>query len=149
VFDAQWNHEPLIDLPLIGKLLTIVFSILILVITIISTYNSKKSDLAFGAFIIAGIILNPASIDYHYMLMLIPIFILVDWLRKNPSTTLWTLFLICFASIALNLPNISPKITGGIWAFFAYPKLYGALGLWALSLRVAYISKFSESGLVN
>jgi hypothetical protein len=145
VFDAQWNPEPLIDLPLIGKSLTIVFSIIILVITIISTYNSKKSDLAFGAFIIAGIILNPASIDYHYMLMLIPIFILVDWLRKNPSTTIWTLFLICFASIAISLPYISPKITGGIWAVFAYPKLYGALGIWFLSLRISYLSKIIDS----
>jgi len=149
VFDVQWNPEPLIDQPIIGKSLTIVFSTLILVITIISAIKNNKPDLAFGAFIIAGIILNPASIDYHYMLILIPIFILVDCLRKNPSTTLWTLFLICFALIAISLPYISPKITGGFWAMVAYPKLYGALGLWALSLRASYLSKFSESGLVN
>lgn len=149
VFDEQWNSEPLINLPFLAKSLTIFFSVLILIITIIIAFKNKKSDLVFGSFIIIGIILSPASIDYHYMLMLIPILILFNWLIKNSSTVLWIIFLISFALIAASLPYISPKITSGLWAVFAYPKLYGALGFWALSLRVSYISKFSESGLAN
>ena len=141
VLDEQWNPAPLINLPYLGKSLTIIFSALILVITIIIAFKSKKLELIFGSFIIVGIILSPPSIDYHYMLMLIPIFILFDWLIKNPSPFLWVVFTIFFLLIAASIPYISPKITGGIWAVFAYPKLYGALGLWFLSLRGSYLSK--------
>jgi hypothetical protein len=148
VFDKQWNPEPLINLPFIGKSFTIIFSMLILIITISSVYKFRKLELAFGTFIIAGIILSPASIDYHYMLMMIPILILFNWLIKNPSPVLWGLFFISFILIAASIPYISTKIAEGLWAIFAYPKLFGALGLWVLSLRAAYISKCSESGLL-
>jgi hypothetical protein len=145
VLDEQWNPAPLINLPLLGKSMTIFFSMLILVITIIIAFKSKKSELIFGSFIIVGIILSPPSIDYHYMLMLIPIFILFDWLIKNPSVVLWSLFAISYLLIAMSLPYISPKITGGIWAVFAYPKLYGALGLLFLSVRASYITELPDS----
>jgi len=138
VFDAQWNPEPLIDQSIIGNSLTIVFSTLILAISLISVIKNNKPDLAFGTFIIVGIILSPSSIDYHYMLMLIPILVLFKWLIKTPSIGLWILFVISYLLIAASLPYISPKITGGLLAVFAYPKLYGALGLWLLSLKVSY-----------
>ena len=149
VFDTQWNPEPLINLPFIGKSLTLVFSILIFVITVFSVIKNNKPDLAFGVFVILGIILSPASIDYHYMLMLILILILYNWLIKNPSIALWKIFVISFLLIGVSLPYTSQKITGGSWAVFAYPKLYGALGLWVLSLRASYNSKISGSGLSN
>jgi len=148
VFDAQWNHEPLIDQPIIGKSLTIVFSTLILVISIISAIKNNKPDLPFGTFIIVGIILSPASIDYHYMLMFIPILILYNWLIKNPSPILWIVFAISFIFIAASIPYMSPKISGGLWAVFAYPKLYGALGLWCLFLRVSYLSKSDANPVI-
>jgi hypothetical protein len=106
--------------------------------------KSKKSELSFGSFIIVGIILSPPSIDYHYILMLIPIFILLDWLIKNPSVYLRSLFVISYLLIAASLPYISSKITEGWWAVFAYPKLYGALGMWFITLRASYDSKFSN-----
>ena len=100
-------------------------------------------------FIIMGIILSPPSIDYHYMLMLIPILILLNWLLKNPSKVLWIFFGISYLLIASSLPYISPKITGGLWAVLAYPKLYGALGLWVLSLRASYSSRSFENRLAS
>jgi hypothetical protein len=106
-------------------------------------------DLAFGTFIIVGIILSPPSIDYHYVLMLIPILILFNWLIKNPSKILWIFFGISYLLIAASIPYISPKITGGLWALFAYPKLYGALGLWVLSLHASYSSRSFESRLAS
>lgn len=145
VLDGQWNPAPLVNLPLLGKSMTIIFTLIILNVALIIAIKSKKSELVFGSFIIVGIILSPPSIDYHYMLMLIPIFILFDWLIKNPSVFLWSLFAISYLLIAASLPYISPKITGGIWAVFAYPKLYGALGLLVLSIRASYITKLTES----
>jgi hypothetical protein len=145
VLDGQWNPAPLINLPMLGKSMTIFFSMLILVITIIIAFKNKKSDLVFGTFIIVGIILSPPSIDYHYMLMLIPILIIFNWLIKNPSSFLWVVFAISFLLIAASIPYISPKITGGLWAVFAYPKLYGALGLLVLSMRASSITELPDS----
>ena len=33
--------------------------------------------------------------------------------------------------IGADLPYLSPRVADGAWALFAYPKLYGALLLWA------------------
>lgn len=145
VLNEKWNPEPIFNLAIIGKLLTIMVSLTILIITSISSFNNKRSDIALGLFIIAGLILNPATIDYHYILILIPIIILLDWLRNNSSFRMWGIFLVSFILIALSIPYTSSKVTSGIWAILAYPKLYGALGLWGLSLRAAYDSKVSES----
>lgn len=141
IFDAKWNPEPIINLEIVGILLTIVSSLIILALTIFSIIKHKKPDLAFGLFVIAGLILNPASIDYHYMLILVPVLILIDWLRRNPSKYLWILFGVSFVLIALKIPYVSPKVTGGYLALFAYPKLYGAVGLWLLGLRASRIQK--------
>jgi hypothetical protein len=47
------------------------------------------------------------------------------------------------------LPYISPKVTGGLWAIFAYPKLYGATGLLGLLLIAAYRSKPAEKQIIK
>jgi len=137
IFDAKWNPEPILNLKIVGILLTIISSLIILAVTIFNIIKYKKTDLAFGLFIIAGLILNPASIDYHYMLILLPVLILIDWLRRKPSKNLWILFGVSFILIALNIPYVSPKVTGSWLALFAYPKLYGAMGLWLLALKVS------------
>jgi hypothetical protein len=149
VYDKQWNPEPLFNLPILGNVLSIVFSLLIIIITSISTVKFKKTDLSFGAFIIAGIVISPASLDYHYIIMLIPVLILFSWLMHNPSNLFWALFLFFYLLMGVYLPYISPKVTGGLWAIFAYPKLYGAIGLLGLLLIVAYRSKPTEKQLIR
>jgi hypothetical protein len=73
-------------------------------------------------------------LDYHYVLILIPVLIILDWLRQNPSKIFWILFIIFYLLIAVFIPYISPKVTGSLLALFAYPKLYGAIGLLILML---------------
>ena len=103
-----------------------------------NTYKFKNWDLAFGAFVIVGLAVNPVSIDYHYVLILIPVIIMINRLRVNRSMFLLNLFLFFYVLIALDLPYTSTKVTNGIWAIFAYPKLYGALGLLGLTLWISY-----------
>jgi len=137
-FDEKWNLFPLADLPLLAKVLTILFSLMILLVTVIGANKIKKPDPAFGIFLIISIILSPASIDYHYVILLIPILISFEWLKGSKSRLNWSLFIISFILIAASIPYISPKITKGLLAIFAYPKLYGALGFLFLYLQAAY-----------
>lgn len=143
-FDEKWNLFPLANLPLLAKVLTILFSSIILIITTIGAYRIKKPDIAFGIFLIISIILNPASIDYHYMIMLIPILISFEWLNESNSRLNWSLFIISFVLIAASIPYTSPKVTKGLLAVFTYPKLYGALGFLLLYLRVAFKKEYYE-----
>jgi hypothetical protein len=78
VYDQQWNPEPVFHLPFFGKLLSIIFSFFIIATTSYYAFKFKEPDLSFGAFIIAGIVISPASLDYHYVIALIPILIFVN-----------------------------------------------------------------------
>ena len=146
MFDENWNLYPVADIPILAISLTIIFSFVVLIITGFSAIKLNLKDLAFASFIIAGTILNPASIDYHFILLLIPIIISIDLIIKNPSKFLWVLFFISYTLIALKLPYTSSKMTEGMIAIFAYPKLYGAIGLLILCLLLSSRSKNEVSG---
>ncbi len=132
VFNQQWNPYPIIDLPVLGILLSSVISLLFLVAIIIYSYRQKKTELSFAIFLIAGVILSPVSLDYHYVVLLLPILIFINWLRENNKRFLWILLILFYALIATGLPYTSGKITTGWLAIFAYPKLYGAIGILGL-----------------
>ncbi|MBK9097266.1 MAG: DUF2029 domain-containing protein [bacterium] len=146
MFDENWNLYPIADIPVLATLLTIIFTLIILIIAGFFALKSNLQDLTFASFIIAGTILNPASIDYHFVLLLIPIIISIELIRKKPTGFLWILFFISYTLIALKLPYTSSKITQGITAILAYPKLYGAIGLLILCLLLSYSSKNKVSG---
>jgi hypothetical protein len=140
-FNKVWNPEPLVNMPLLGNLLSI-FSVLI--ITGVSSFialKNKKSEIVFGVFIIASVLINPASLDYHYTILLLPFLLLINNIRKDSSAILRVMLLISIFLIAAYLPYASPRLTKGFWAVFAYPKLYGAIGLWGLFIRAAYRSE--------
>ena len=136
-YDKKWDPEPLFNFPILGNILSVFLSLIILIFTSIKTIKFNKRDFTFGAFIVAGIVISPASLDYHYVLILIPVVIIMTWLKQNPSKIFWVMFIILYLLIALFLPYISPKVTGGLWAVFAYPKLYGAIGILGLLLFAA------------
>jgi len=95
------------------------------------------------------LIISPVSLDYHYTILLLPILMLVAWIRNNPSFLLWILLLIFVALIAVDTPYSSPRISRGGWAIFAYPKLYGAIGLWGLSVWTSYQSRISGDNMIK
>lgn len=143
--NQQWNPEPLINLPLLGNLLSI-FSVLIIAgASSFIAFKRNKSEIAFGIFIIAGLIISPVSLDYHYTILLLPILMLINNIRKDSTVMLWIMILIFISLIAVYLPYASPRLAKGIWAVFAYPKLYGAIGLWGLFISAAYRSEVKEN----
>ena len=139
-FDQEWNPEPLFNMPLTGNLS---ITLCVLIVVVFSSYTAlklKKGEIVFGAFIIAGLIISHASLDYHYTILLLPILILVNRLRSNSSTLLWCILIMSVLLIAVNLPYTSQRIASGWLALFAYPKLYGAIILWGLSVWFSYRS---------
>lgn len=134
VFDMRWNPWPISDLPLVANSLTIIFTLIIIVISILFVIKHKDPQLSFAVFITIGVLINPASIDYHYLVILIPFLIMLSRLNENSSAIHWSVFIISYLLIAVKLPYTSNKVSGGYWALLAYPKLFGAIILWLLNI---------------
>jgi hypothetical protein len=98
----------------------------------------QSSEVLFGAFALLGVILSPLSLDYHYVLALPAMIILGRWAYSQRSRSAWLVLLLATLMIAWDLPYRSPRVSAGVWALLAYPKLYGALMLWGLALWAAY-----------
>ena len=91
------------------------------------------SRLMFAAFVLLGLILSPVTQPYHYVLAVLPVAILASSVQGRGLA--WTLTLLVGALlIGGDLPFRSPFLSNGAWALFAYPKLYGAVLLWAIAL---------------
>lgn len=144
-FSKEWNPEPLFNLPLLGDLLSVFCALIIVAVSSFIAFKQNKSEMAFGIFIITGLIISPVSLDYHYTILLLSILILINNIQKDSTAMLWVLILISISLIAVYLPYASPSLAKGVWAFFAYPKLYGAIGLWGLFIRAAYRSEVKET----
>jgi hypothetical protein len=139
-FDSTWNPAPLVDWPVAGNALALLAAAGVLAVSLACAARSapQSNEVLFGAFALLGVILSPLSLDYHYVLALPAMIILGRWAYSQRSRWAWPVLLLATLMIALDLPYRSPRVSAGLSALLAYPKLYGALMLWGLALWAAY-----------
>lgn len=136
VHDAQWNPEPLAHLPAVSMVVSWFAALGMLGVSLMVALR-RQSDLVFGSFTVLSLMLSPVSADSHYTMALLPIVILTSHVQDRIRSPEGLLLIAAALLIAADLPYGSAKVTSGVWALFAYPKLYGAFVLWALSLWLA------------
>jgi hypothetical protein len=131
---GPFSPRPVYPSPWLAALVQYGGAVFLLAGATLVSLRGRNPHLSFSAFVIAGIVLNPFALDYHYLLALVPIAILAA--RLNRSTRRWPLLIlaVAYALIAADLPYRSPRLNEGAWAILAYPKLYGAILLWALAV---------------
>ena len=134
VYDVRWNPNPLADIPMLGQGLPIVGLGVLLAVSAWYAYRRGGSDPVFAAFVLLGLIVSPVSVDYHYVIALLPIGILLSQFRGQLRSWPGLILITGILLIAADLPYRAVRLAPGAWAFFAYPKLYGALLLWGLAL---------------
>ncbi|MGH7501624.1 MAG: glycosyltransferase family 87 protein [Longimicrobiales bacterium] len=133
VTDPQWNPSPAIPFEY-GAIAGTVLAVVLLIVALILIDRRRDHDLAFAAISALSLALMPHSLDYHYVLAIFPIAVLLSRLHAQPrSVAFWLLALATFL-IAADLPYRSPRLADGVIALIAYPKLYGALLLAGLAL---------------
>ncbi len=131
-YDAQWNPAPLVAAPLLASLLTWGSLLGLMGLTSVVAAQRRHHDLVFAAFVMVSVLIVPLALDYHYMLLLLPIMILV----AQAGWTRWSKLVLALAValIATAIAYRQPALAAGWWALLAYPKLYGALLLWGLAV---------------
>jgi hypothetical protein len=125
--------DPLIQLPVLATALTWIASAALLGSTALAARRSGRSDLAFAAFVLLGLMITPVTGESHFTLALLPIAVLVAEAQQRNAWFVLPVFAGALL-IAADLSYPSPGPADGLLALEAYPKLYGALLLWGLAL---------------
>ena len=135
VVDSQWNPAPAFPFEY-GAIAATVLAGVILVIALMLIDRRRDHDLAFAGFSALSLALLPQSLDYHYVLAMFPIVVLLSRLHDRPKSISFVLLGLATFMIAAALPHNSPRLADGAIAILAYPKLYGALILAGLCLFI-------------
>jgi hypothetical protein len=144
VYEAQWSPQPLLDAPLLADGLTWLGILLLLGVTLYVGYRLGNHGLSFGLMVLTAVIVSPVSQSTHYVLLLLPIFLLAEEVGQRPFSWVTLLFLLAVLVIALDLPYRSPHWQRGLRALLAYPNLYGALTLWGISVLWFWELRFNS-----
>lgn len=134
-FDAQWNPAPVINAPIAGRALqALAVAAIVAGCLLVAARSREPRNLTFAAALAATVVLSPVSLDYHYVLLLLPAVIVIAGMRERRGVGTWLLLAIGLVLIGADLPFRSPALGAGIRAILAYPKLYGGLLVCGLAL---------------
>jgi len=133
-YDPIVHPRPLLAAPALAALVEFGGAAILLGGGGLIALRRENSDLSFAAFVIVSLVLSPFSLDYHYLLALLPLALLAGRCARQGGIGAWALLAVAYFLIAADLPYRSPRLRDGAWALLAYPKLYGALLLWGLCI---------------
>ena len=135
--DTRWNPAPLLDAPVAGSLIAGLLVLALVAMSMMVAARRPPVDALFAAFAALAVAVSPVSLDYHYVICLLPIAVLLARLRAEAWRTQGVLLLGAVLLIGADLPYRSPRLADGWLVVLAYPKLCGALLLWALAMHDA------------
>ena len=110
---------------------------LVLALLTLNAHAARKSpdrDLVIASGILLTLVAVPVSMVHAYTVALVPIALLIRELKGALLSRQGLMMWLGAAVILLPSPFLSPRLYDGWAALIAYPKLYGALLLWALCL---------------
>jgi hypothetical protein len=142
--DDTWNPSPLLAAPVLATFLIVASALTMVGLTLRQTWwldpaSRRARALAFAAWVTLDVVLSPVSEDYHYVLELAPIAILLaDWRDARPGRRWLAILVIGIGLIGAPLPYKVASLAMGGWSLLAYPKLYGALLLWGLAFSALH-----------
>jgi hypothetical protein len=142
-YDAGRNPLPLIELPAAAVGLSALGTGVMLGVGCYSAWRNRESDSAFSTFVLATLVLNPLTLEYHYPLALLPLAVAWAWVSRRATLGPVLLLGVAASILAFDLPYLSGRLANGAWSLLAYPRLYGALLLGGLTL---WISLQGEAG---
>ncbi len=139
VYDPTWNPYPLFHWPTGALLLSTIVTLAALGLTLWWGRRAETGDL-FAALLPLSVILLPVAEAHHFVILLIPIFWLVDSLADLPLATAFfstdgLLLGLALLLLIAPIPYEALSFRPGAWMFLAYPRLYGGWLLWGVAVR--------------
>jgi hypothetical protein len=159
-YDAAYNPGPVVDLPALVGWLWWAGAAVLLVVTVVILYLSRSTTdgdpdglvpglLPTALVVPLALILAPVAEDYHFVLALFPLLVVFRFMwdmytcrygdsgERQRTTFLVYTGLLLLSTVLLGAPwrfNV-PDVEG--WKSLSYyPRLYGALLLWALVMAL-------------
>jgi hypothetical protein len=130
--------SPVLALPLdVARGIATLIALSLLGATLYVAREHPGDELILGAAILLTVVLVPVSQMHTYAVAFVPIAQLVRRLKNTSGGWNWLMVAIGGALVLVPLPYGSPRLIDGWAALFAYPKLYGALILWAVCIVLA------------
>ena len=144
VYEATWNPRPVAHLPILAAGLTLAIEGAALLVSVRfhrlggeGGEGFEERALTLGMFISLLVATAPIGEGYHYVLIL-PGVVMAWWWAMRRRGPLWSGALLLAATVLICAPQKyydSPRIQAGWAAVFAYPRVYGAFGLWGWLLN--------------
>jgi hypothetical protein len=136
--EAAWNPRALFDAPLLAGTLAIASQVLLVGIVLSLAFRGRDWTLTFSAAVLAGLVASPFSQDYSYSQSVVPVALILAALQECPRpgpvlAALGALFLIGGSNW-----HKAMALQEGAAVLLAYPKVYGALVLLLLALRLSH-----------
>ena len=135
IYDAQWNPAPLARLPLLGRGLPLLALLAGLFVSLrwgpLDASQPEKRCLTLAMFLALAVPNAPVAEGYHYMLLLPSVLAAAWWAwHTRLGWPAWLALILAVLMLGAPLPYRSPRLSAGVWALLAYPRLYGANALW-------------------
>lgn len=140
-----FNPRPLLNAPALAAALSWL-SVIVVVGTSAGVATRRRGDdVVLAAFVLVGLLVMPVSASTHYLIALLAIAILLARLGRSPTRLHAAMLCAGIIGVMADVPFKSPRLAEGAVTLLAYPKLYGALLLWGLALRLAWLGPLQES----
>jgi hypothetical protein len=153
VFDARWNPTPATNRPWLSTGVALLVTVVALVASArlqrLGSEDREARALSWGMLTALCVSLTPIAESYHYLLVLPAVVVALWWAtERGVSQISWALLL--FTILLLITPlhvYDSRHFQAGWLALLAYPRLYGAFGLWGWLARALCQYQASASEL--
>jgi len=135
LYDEFWNPSPLMDAPVIATLLSSGVILGLLAFTCWQIYKCKNVSLIVSALVLLTVLISPASLDYHYAIILLPVLLLLGYMpdmKRLQIASLWVGIIL----LSLDYPYQQAQYDQTFLSLLAYPKLIGGTILLFLSLNL-------------
>jgi hypothetical protein len=139
-----YNPRPLVNAPALATALSWLSVIVVVGTSVVVATRRPGDDVVLAAFVLVGLLVMPVSESTHYLIALLAIAILLARLGQIPAPLHAAMLCAGIFAIMAEVPLNSPRLGEGLITLLAYPKLYGALLLWALALRLAWLGPMRQ-----
>jgi hypothetical protein len=135
VYDPQYTPAPLVHAPALATALWIALAVVLVALTLA---GARRAPLLSGCAALCVVVpLQPAGEQHHYVLLLAPLFVAIILARRLVTLSPAAVVLAAAGAALLLAPTYfldNAAWAGWPRALLAYPRLYGALLLWAAFL---------------